>query len=327
MAKILVKGEAVYECDICKRRTRVPANKTGIDIVQRCIITANCQGKLHRITLTKDINDTPAFPPEVVGVQDWFQRQVLYTHKQPVQSAKWVVQHDLENKPNVYVYVNRYVDGEVRLTETAPKEVRVVDLNRLEVHFDQAEQGLVQCIALSSRNVVNPNASAGVAQAADDLLVTNEGEITIATLVDHEAVDVPLVYDSAASAQPVIIEYLGLVFATAKSPWAGCHHVMINGRRYVVRSFNIIQTPTAPEYFRTGMISDGSTVTFKNVDRLGTTLILLSKSPHAAVDRMYDKYIDAATLVEKGSFYYNAGAMYVQSQHVRHTYPPIIVVA
>ena len=92
-AQILIKGESVYKCDTCNRKVRVATSKDGIDVVQRCIITHGCKGKLYRVRDARDVNSTSAFPAEVPGVQDWFQRRVVYDHSQPIKSQKWYYYH------------------------------------------------------------------------------------------------------------------------------------------------------------------------------------------------------------------------------------------
>lgn len=326
MAKILAKGESVYECDICKRRTRVPTNRVGIDIVQRCIVTSNCQGKLHRIILTKDINTTPAFPPEVAGAQDWFQRKVLHTHEQPVQSSKWIVNHGLANKPNLYVYIQRYINGVIATVETKDFVSKVVDLNTVEILFDQAEQGRVQCITSASQNSTNPVATAGVAASSTAVQLTTNGEFSIATLTDASNINLTLTFNSPSSPTPVIIQYLNVSVPSVKSPWGGSDAVIVNGKRYTIRSFNLVTTQLAPPYFSSGAIADGSTIVVTGTYKVGEAIMLLSTSPHTAADRVYDKYIDVATLQQESKLSLFDGVVYADPTVVKNTYPPIIVV-
>ena len=324
MAKILSKGESVYECDECKRRIRVPTNRTGIDIVHRCTITANCRGKLHRLMLTKDINETPAFPPEVAGVQDWFQRRVLHTHEQPVQSAKWVVKHKLANKPNVYVYVQQYVNGVKQSVETNDYTLGVIDADTIEIRFKQAEQGMAQCITSASQNSTNPQGTTGLAVTSNSNLISVSGEITIATLDTVSNVDLTWTFNSPSSSTPLYVSYIGVNSPSYVSPWAGANNVIINGKRYVVRSFNIVTTDMAPLYFSTGAISSGATISITNKPNAGEILVLLSKPPHGSVDRVMNKYIDVSTL-STPQLYYEAGEVYALPAVIKNTYPPIIV--
>src|SRR5512139_2046272 len=107
MTRVVIRGETVYECDVCKRRQRVPTNRQGIDVLPRCNITAGCKGLLHRVTALRDIASTPTAPPEIEGVSDWYQRNVLHIHQQPIRSDRWVVTHNLQNIPILHIFVSR----------------------------------------------------------------------------------------------------------------------------------------------------------------------------------------------------------------------------
>lgn len=120
MAQILIKGESVYQCDVCSRKIRVLTSREGIDVVQRCTITYGCRGRLHQLRDAKEINSTPAFPTEVAGVQDWFQRKVVYSHTQPIRMKTWTIKHGLANKPLVYAYTSRQTEASPTVSITAP---------------------------------------------------------------------------------------------------------------------------------------------------------------------------------------------------------------
>lgn len=334
MPQVVVKGESVYKCSVCTRSTRVPTNKQGLDVVSRCIITHGCQGKLRRVTLARDINETPAFAPEVQGVEDWFQRKVLYTHRQPVQSLTWTIEHDLENRPKVHVYVNRIVNGTNQLVSVEPKTEKTIDLNTVQVTFDTAESGLAQCIALSSQNSTNPTSTAAtVASTAAVQVTSNVGELTIATLSTAPLVALALTYRTSGIAQDVTIQYAGLgTNASINSPWSGARHAVINGKKYTIRSFNLTTTPLAPAYFAAGDVPAGSAFFVSNYNgappSVGECLVLLGTAPYATVDRVYDKYIDVAYIsTDDPELFYTTGKGFAQPSIIRSTYPTILVVA
>ena len=333
MPKVVVKGESVYKCSVCSRSVRVPTNKQGMDVLQRCIITYNCQGKLHRVTLAKEINETPAFPPEVQNVSDWFQRKVLYTHEQPVQSMTWTIKHNLANRPKIYLYVNRIIGGEETLVKVDAKTEMTIDLNTVQVTFEIAESGLAQCIALASQNSTNPTATSATVGSTDAVQITSDtGEITIATLTEDALVGVGITYRTSGTEIDVAIDYAGIdTTPSVESPWAGAGHLVINGKLYTVRSFNITKTPLAPAYFAAGAVPTGSTFfisTFSNAPPApGQCLILLGRSPYATVDRIYDKYIDAASISSVApQLFYSTGKAFTNPAVIRSTYPPILVV-
>ena len=331
MPKVVVKGESVYKCSVCTRSTRVPTNKYGLDVVQRCIITHECQGKMQRVRIISEINNTPAVPPEVEGVQDWFQRAVLHTHTQPVQSTKWVVKHNLASQPRVHVHVNRVVDGVTVLTKVTPLSEVTIDLNTIELTFSTPESGQAQCVALASRNTVNPPAVTTDTTASTIQISSNAGEITIATLSDSPTITVSLTYLASSTTIPVTIEYVGVDgSASIDSPWVGAATVVINGRRYTVRSFNLINTPLAPSFFATGVVASGAAFYVSAINGLAVSpaqcLMLLATSPFAAVDRITNQYIDVSGVSSTApELYYSVGKAFASSTVVKSTYPHILV--
>ena len=330
MTQVVIRGESVYECDVCKRRIRTPTNRYGLDVIQRCTITAGCQGKLHRVTALKDINATPAFPPEVAGLQDWFARNILYTHQQPIKTAVWVVQHNLQNVPVLHTFVHRTVDGEDVLVEQDPVSVDTIDANTTRLTFAAAESGQVQCVSLSTRNTTNyDNTLISAPSALGVQLTSDAGEITIATLDSSGIVDVALTF---LSTTPTTITYSGIDgIPSIYSPWVGASAAIINGRRYTVRSFNLTQTSPAPAYFSAGAIVNGTAFYVSGINNApidtNDVLFLMSNAPHTNVDRIYDRYVDATSVsATSPETFYGDGRGYVKSSVVRSTYPLILVV-
>lgn len=330
--KVVVKGESVYECDQCTRRVRVPSNKQGIDILQRCIITYGCRGSLRRLTQAKDINSTPAFPPEVEGVQDWFQRQVFYEHVQPVDAQVWTVVHNLANRPIFHAFTYTLDNGKKVLVANENFSVRTIDMNTSELTFSSSVSGLVQAITLSSQNTTNPEVTN--ASNASDLfqVTTDSGELTIATkstLVDgwnDPLVSITVVYGTTS---PVTITYANVDDTPSiDSPWVGGQRVVANGKNFLLRSFNIVNTLPAPSHFANGEIPNGTPFRISKINNTsvgpGDVLVALGKSPFAAVDRITDKYVDAGRT--DVTFTYDTGKAYVTSQQVKPIYPFITVV-
>lgn len=333
MKQVVVKGESVYECSVCKRKVRVPTNRFGMDVMQRCNITAGCKGKLGRVTQAKDINATPAFPPEVTGVGDWFQRKILYTHDQPIESATWLVKHNLGNKPIVHVFTYTLVDGESILVGQEPDAVRTVDLNTIEVSFTKPTSGLVQCISLASENLTNSAATAATVASSEAMQITSDGsELVIATALTAPLVTLTLSYTTSAEVPNVDIEYADIdTTAALDSPWSGVRRVMVNGRRYVVRSFNLTLDDAAITAFQSGLIPTGSPFRITKINGVAVkqhdVLILLARTPFTTIDRNYDQYVDPALVdTVDPELYWESSKGYCKPNVLRTTYPPILVV-
>lgn len=330
MAQVVIRGESVYECDVCKRTIRVQTNRAGLDTMQRCNITSGCQGKLHRVTSLKEINATPAFPPEVEGLRDWFPRNIFYVHTQPVRTAKWTLVHNLQNIPSLHTFVYRVVNGETVLVSHEPTTITTVDANTTIIEFAGAESGQVHCVSASSKNTVNFNATQTTVVPVSSIpLTSTSGELTIATLNSDPLIDLTIVY---ALTQPVSVDYTGIdSVPSTGSPWVGTSHVIVNGRKYTVRSFNLTTSPLAPAYFSVGLIPNGASF---YVDKLNggpintnDVVFLMSGTPHSVVDRIYDRYVDSRSVTPNApELFYSDGNGYTSSSIVKKTYPLILVV-
>lgn len=333
MAKIITKGASVYQCDTCSRKLRVMTNRTGLDVLVRCNITHGCQGKLHRLTIAKEIADTPAIAPEVVGLQDWFQRKILYTHTQTVQAATWLIKHNLANKPIIQLYVNSVVNGIQQLVNTIPTTTTIIDANTVKLTFNVAVSGVAQCITLASQNSTNPNATDTVPVSTDIVQLTNDfGELTIATLESSPFIGIKITYYTSLPTGNVIVEYPSIDNITSvDSPWVGARTGVINGKRYTIRSFNLLTTPLGPSYFDVGAIPNGSAFKITTINnspiKSGDCLILMGASPFASVDRNTTQYVDVSFVSEASpESFYASGKAYIDPSAIRTTYPAIIVV-
>lgn len=326
------RGEHVYECDTCIRKIRVPENKQGLDVLPNCNITLGCMGKLRRIFNTREVNLTPAVPPEVPGVEDWFQRRVMYTHTQQIADTDWLIEHNLANKPVIHPYVYKVIDNAEVLVTGEPLSIATVDSNTTLVKFATPEAGSAQCISLTTQNITNPDATTYTPVAADTVqLSSNAGVITIATLNDTPMVNVTLSYLTQTGV--TTIDYIGVDdIVSIESPWVNAKQAIIAGRKYTLRSFNLTTSPLAPTAFSQGLIPNGTGFYVSAINHVaptpGQVLFLLGKAPYASVDRVLDKYIDAY-YVDKTSpqTLYNSGIGTVCPSIIKLTYPPILVVS
>jgi hypothetical protein len=286
--------------------------------------------------LRKDVNATPASTPNVVGLENWFQRKVIFNYTQGVEAAVWNVTHNLGSVPTLQVLVNRdTVDGVVAM-ETTEYEMVVVDLNTITVTFDVPQSGTIQCIAHASTNTTNPQPKPEVLVNTNQP-VSNTGIVTIATLAQDPpgVIDITLTLRNPISGNDVPYAYSDIdSIPDAESPWAGAQRILVAGRTYDVRSFNIHNPDvmTAP-------LVNGSPITIKvdmdpdtgpgvlPVTTYKQCLILLGVPPYDVPDRVTDKYVDVATIsATLPELYYNSGEVYCGSQLVKTTYPPIVVV-
>lgn len=387
MAQILIKGETVYKCDECMRRIRVLTAREGIDVVNRCTITYGCKGRLHKVKNVEEANSTPAFPEEVPGVQDWFQRRVEYTHTQPIKSSTWIIKHNLSNKPSVYCYVAKQTlaspsyttnpaagtiwyksvsgfdetkpylpsaDGLYRFDGTrwvrpsnvilggiegnniytyyqltTPARLETIDTNTTRVIFSAPQQGVAQCISSASQNTSNPPKVA-VANNTGPFRLSNNGEITIATLNPSPFISVSTNFKSSTVAGGINVTFSNVDnTASVNSPWVGVSRVFLNGKTYTVRSFDLANLPPVPSIMMSGNVDPlMARFTFDNFSsNINENIILLGNAPYYTVDRIYDRYIDIATLSRfSPEIYYSGGEVYALQKTIKNVYPHITTI-
>lgn len=333
MSQVVVRGETIYECSVCARKTRVPTNRYSLDVMQRCNITQHCKGSLHKVTLVREINSTPAFPPEVAGIQDWFQRKILYTHQQSIESKVWIIEHNLGTKPVIHAYVHTLVGDTVELVEQDPALIEIIDLNNIRLTFARPSSGLVQAVALTSANEVNPDALKPVVAIAGELqMSTDVGEVAIATLDGSATITLDVTFITGTNIPNVDVHYEDIDNTTSvSSPWTSVRKVVVNGRRYTVRSFNIATQPNAFVSFNAGLVPSGSALIVKKINNVDIkqhdVLFLSAKTPFTYVDRIYDRYVDPVLLTPTDpELYWENGKVFCKPKGIKQVYPAIYVV-
>jgi len=327
--RIYTRGEAVYQCDACSRKIRIPLNKYSFDTTGRCIITKGCLGELHKVLTKNEINNTTTIPPSLPGLTDWSQRRVFFSHTQPVENNIWTIEHNLANKPSVQVFITQLVDGEEVLVETDQFTERVVDLNTIELTFARREKGLVQCLATASANTTNKDIGTSVVSTSS-IVLTKNSELTIATLSDAPLVTFTIRYRSAAVEGGIVdITYVDIDDQTSiDSPWVGTNKIFVGGKTYTVRSFNLRTQQNAPQAFAEKQIANGTQFYFLDASTTPKeNLILLGTSPFESVDKIVDQYIDIALINQaQPEIAYAGNEVYASPSIIRSTYPQIYIV-
>ena len=323
MAKIISRGEDVYNCDTCNRYVRLPDNPLGINVMGRCIITKGCLGSLHKVLNQKLISQISSITPSIEGVNDWFQRKILYTHNQITPALEWVVNHELGNVPIIQVFTERSDPTTLKTTlvETTAY-TKEVTTSFATISFSTAQLGVAQCLSLSSTVLEQPTA-----QVVTDLLLTNKGELTLATTNKTSSIDILVRYTNTSTGESIDVLYQSVDNSpSVLSPWAGTSTILLNGKRFYVRSFNIVTTPAGTAFFQSGRPTpSGFSISIPSLgSAYNTDVILLANSPYTTIDKNTTTYVDVAGINTSNSLaYLSSGNLFVDSSLIRSTYPPI----
>jgi hypothetical protein len=259
-----------YQCSVCKRTIDLVQNQQGLEWIGHCNITLGCRGTLYQIDVLPDY--TRGVPtPDVVGLKNWVQRKVLFNFAQAVARNTWTIQHNLGTAPSVVVFVNQPTqenpDAQV---EVLPEEIIYNNDDQLTLIFPKQYSGIAQCIARSSNpDLLAPRPAPPVVTKAPTIQLTNHGTLTIATKIltvgNPANLSVTLSYLLGSNAVATQLTYTASNVPSSQSPWSDTSTVIIKGKSYTVRSFNIQTAQTV-----SGQISNGSTVLLTSINSTGT---------------------------------------------------------
>lgn len=322
----------VYKCNICDREIEILQNPKGLETVGRCIITDGCRGSLFEID-TKPNFIRGKFPDAVSGLTDWSQRKILYDHIQSVDAYQWRIEHDLGVNPSVQVFVERPIDNtRNELVEIEPDTITIENQNVVILDFSRAESGTAQCIARSSRPIIERSRIDDVVVAeVEAFQLTAKSRLTIATLDDSAIIDITLSF-TTPSGTTTDLTYTIDDVPSILSPWVDFDKVLFHGKVYTIRSFDVISKVELTD----GTIVDSSSVYIKNITTPsgGTVrplnseelIILLSNSPHTIYDKQVDRFIDPTEIGADQaafSFYYANNELFGYDNLIEPIFPHI----
>ena len=329
-----------FKCTVCKREIEIPENKKGLEIIKKCIITDDCRGELDRIDRKIDFI-RGELPPDVNGLDNWVQRNILFNFVQTISSADWTIVHNLGVNPSVQVEVERAISLDIDITQVAceakdvsggtelieitPESIEIISPNEIIIHFAEPESGKSQLIARSSApktTVVEEAIPSQTFQLTNTEISANpifEAELSIATLdtaISNSTINVEITYITPTST--IVHTYMNVGAPSSTSPWNDFSKILVQGNVYTVRSFSSLITE-----MRTGIIPNGSSFFISNVTFDGSPafrppvaeefLLLLSQSPYANVDKIVDNVIDVVGINATNSelsFFFTDGELH-----------------
>lgn len=288
----------LYKCDVCKRDTTIPRNPKGLETFGRCTITLGCRGRMYQSEVLEDFV-RGALPDDVVGLDNWYPRRALYNHTQQQSQTSWIITHGLGTFPVVSVFVNvPTMEGSDQLVEITPDDIVSIDDDTIKVTFSTAYTGIAQLVARSSdAQLFNPTTTP-IVESESFAQITANSELTIATLETATSIRVFFTYITPSGISVPVSLVVDDVPGT-KSPWVGVNRVLIQGKIFTVRSFDLVTTVLS-----SGLVPDGSRIIFNGIQpdvnipipvapSNRQVYILLSGVPHTSSDRLFESVVDA----------------------------------
>lgn len=324
-----------YKCDVCKREIELQRNIHGLETPHGCIITHGCRGKLYFKELLTDFVRGQT-PEDVIGLDNWQQRRVLFNHEQAIERDEWIIIHNLGNSVSVSAFVNQPTqDDPDNLVEIDPDDIIIDSADAIRLRFSRPYSGIAQLVARAS----DPQLLQPVAPVAEavvtSLQLSNLGEITLATKIPADGIVEPIINVQLTFSTPQettqVFEYVVDDSPQLNSPWVDFNNVIINGSLYVVRSFYAIK----PEMV-SGVVGNGSTFRFTAIDAYDDTVfrpivkdemfLLLAASPFTTVDKITEQVTDVTDVTETlnpFSFAYDTGEFFTTTNTLQTIYPPV----
>lgn len=284
------------ECDTCKRQIDIERNVTGLEAINRCVITHGCRGRLYQVDLHPDfVRGRPLL--DIIGLDNWFQRKALHNHVQTIRRKEWKIKHDMGGNPAVQVFVDRPTaeDPDFR-EEVLPDNTIIVNNNEIILEFVESESGVAQLVARATDPLLNASTVTSAETAEEPTQISSNGTITIVSRLPAYIganITMEFIYRNSTNNNETTITEIVDDQPSILSPWVDANQVVIKGNRYVVRSLNI----RIPEVAN-GTILNGAGVRLNKVDGNNINpnefFLLLGKSPFTIVDKDFTRVIDLA---------------------------------
>jgi hypothetical protein len=342
-----------YKCNVCERNIDLLENKQGLTTFSKCVITYGCKGKLLKTKRNPD-NIRESFPVEVPGLEDYSQRRVLFDYTQTLPSSVWVISHDLNTSPTVSVYILNTTTKKYDELDQNQYKITILGTNRLKLTFKNSYVGRAQLV---SRNSIK-SVPTSVTPVLAPFQVTSTGYFVFAvpkylTKFEYPPSILPtpqLPYD--LNALPIRIEVsikkpneeeeiCTEIFSSSLSntPWTGWNEVLVRKRRnYYLFSKSILAFRTfGGDTLKFSDIPDGTQLKITRID-YGTGVlqpippeglyILLAGTPFTTNDKIKDKVVDVANMVDNDIDYfsYTTSDFFVDQSNVEKTYPELLQV-
>lgn len=333
------------KCTVCKRQIELPENKKGLEVINRCVITEQCRGTMYRIDRKQDFIRGD-YPARVSGLTDYTPRRILYNHTQAISSTKWYITHNLGVSPSVQVVLNKSSTSEQELSEipcvlrnqtetfeqveTTDFTIEITSPNTLVITFTDPQSGLAQMIARSSAPV---NVVDSVETTSPSFQLSTGTLLSIATLNDTISsvgnVDISLTYTPPSNTTTISKTYTATPNTSTESPWFDYSEILIQGRKYKVRSFDAFVSEMS-----NGTIPNGSSFYF---DQIGTgsplrdiesreVILLLALSPYHTIDKIQNQIIDVNRITAENaalSLFYQDSELFAFTTIISSTFPTI----
>lgn len=324
----------VYRCDICTRTIEKQQNKYGLEVIDRCVITRRCKGKMHQIKVLQDFN-RERLPENITQEDRYIPRNILHNHHQRIITSTWTIKHNLGTYPILNVYVNKPTSQNPdNVSKISPTSTSIINDDTLSLTFDRPYKGTAQLIGRSSdprtpTEIQTPSTKPNVQISVKKQLML--GCRTNFPNEEPKQLIIEIKYTNAQQINSTII-YGAQYIHKQTGPWTAYKQITYNNKQYQIRSIDLSNNPTDNE-----AIISGSVVKFTGVDPTGKNnirkikqnelILLFASDPYDSADIIQDQIIDPFSISDTNttSLFLNNGDIFASPSVIQSIYPPIIL--
>lgn len=307
-----------FLCDTCNNALDVQSNPNGITLLPRCVITANCNGKMSQV---KKLFVADGQYQSAYGSVNttWSRRPLLYTHTQTAPRTTWIVPHSLGNIPILNVYVidlhgNQIIADKSTYTITSNGDMSSV------ITFTTATSGSVECII--RQFTAQRNFNSITSATSSSLELTQNYVLVVASKLQNVS-SLEVTIDSKSD---TAIELFPDPSMLALTPWTDIQYVVIDNQRYKLYAINMTGLATLANVVSSFFVSKIN----ETIPTLKSTYILLANAPYShPTDRNLANVIDIAALTQTNQYLTSIvdRVLFSDTSQIRNVYPPMDPIA
>jgi len=329
----------VYKCDVCDRTVELQRKPRSIETVGKCIITANCRGKLYVERLIKTTSPFIKRTEEVLGLDNFYPRTKFFKFTQKFEKLNWYINHNLESFPIISIY-----DDDSNIVPDSEFTVNIINKNTIEIVFNTLRSGTAE---LYVREVSVANQSQAAVTVEEPVQVSTNlltGTMAVLTRLPRTVEEIvtdengdpvfdefgqPTTTTPADTVRFKLTSSTGQVqFSSAEinsvsgnSPWSGYKKIIIRNKSYYVGFVDFFSND-----FNQSLISSGTSITIDSSDQ-NLTHFLLADSPFERVDILRNRILEVSKVnLSNGSLFFDNDEIFCDNDQITELYPNLITI-
>ena len=308
----------VYKCDVCDREVQLQRKPKTIETAGRCIITDKCRGKLYVERLIKTTSPFIKRTEEVVGLDNFYQRNKLFKFTQLYEKSTWSIEHNLESFPIISVY-----DVDKNVIPDSDFQVTIIDKNKITLKFNTFVSGTAE---LYVREVSKTTTVVAVSDELETTPVSSDAALgTMAVLTrSAAAIGTSVSLKTTSSNGQIQFSSATIASSSGSSPWSGYSKVVIRNITYYIGFIDFFSNG-----FNASLISNGTIIEVDqdNASNTAVTHFLLADDPFDRADIIRDQVLEVSKInATTSSLFFDNDEVFCNNKYITKLYPKLITI-